>query len=184
MAPHANAADAGSVEITQLTVERSDEGVFVNANLRIELPSVVQDALIKGIPIHFVVEADLFRERWYWADRKVASGVRHLRVTYQALSRRWRLQTSPQPIGNAGQGVAVAQQFDSLDELLTSLQRIHRWQIGSAEDVDPQARHNLDFRFRLDVSLLPRPVQFGVAGQSDWALGTSRTQRVIVEPLR
>ena len=73
----------------------------------------------------------------------------------------------------------LAQSFDSLPEALSALQRISRWRIASAEDVDPDARHNVDFQFRLDVGQLPRPLQIGVVGQSDWAINISRGVRLL-----
>ena len=44
-------------EVTQLRVERTDEGVLLSATVRFELPPVVEDALAKGIPMFFVAEA-------------------------------------------------------------------------------------------------------------------------------
>ena len=35
----------------------------------IEIPSAVEDALLKGIPMVFLAEADILRERWYWYDK-------------------------------------------------------------------------------------------------------------------
>lgn len=176
-------AQSTNAEVIQLTVERSDEGVFLSASLKFDIPAVVQDALLKGIAVHFLVEADLYRDRWYWTDRKVLSSVRYLRLSYQALSRRWRLQISSQPISNSGQGVAIVQQFDSLEDAVATMQRISRWRVGPSDEVDVQGRHTIDFRFRLDTSQLPRPIQFGVAGQSDWALNATRNQRVVMETL-
>ncbi|MEO7952466.1 MAG: DUF4390 domain-containing protein, partial [Polaromonas sp.] len=42
---------AASTEITQLRVERGDDGVFLSAAVRFDLPMVVEEALSKGIPL-------------------------------------------------------------------------------------------------------------------------------------
>jgi len=39
----------------------------------------------------------------------------------------------------------------------------------------------LDFRFRLDLSQLPRPFQIGIAGQREWQISLARTQRLRLE---
>ena len=52
-----------ATEITQLRVERADDGVHLSAQVRFDLPPVVEDALLKGIPVIFVVEADRSEER-------------------------------------------------------------------------------------------------------------------------
>jgi hypothetical protein len=166
-------------EVTQMRLERAEEGVLLNASVAFELPPAVEDALQKGIPMFFVAEATLLRDRWYWYDKQVAAAQRHMRLSYQPLTRRWRLQVSPTPIGNSG--LALGQSFDTRDEALRAVQSIARWKIAELADLEPDARYSLDFRFRLDVSQLPRPFQIGVVGQAEWNVGAARTQRLAVE---
>ncbi len=172
-------AESQAAEVSQLRLERTDEGVLLSANVKFELPSVIDDALAKGIPMFFTAEAVLFRDRWYWYDRQVAAAARHMRLSYQPLTRRWRLVFSPTPIGNSG--LALGQTFDTREEALTAIQRISHWKIAEAADVDPDVRHNVDFRFRLDVSQLPRPFQIGAVGHADWDISVMRNQRLTIE---
>ncbi|MBA2965414.1 DUF4390 domain-containing protein [Ramlibacter sp. MAH-25] len=166
-------------EVTQMRLERSEDGVLLNASVAFELPPAVEDALQKGIPMFFVAEATLLRDRWYWYDKQVAFSQRHMRLSYQPLTRRWRLQVSPTAIGNSG--LALGQSFDTREEALRAVQSFARWKIAELSDLEPDARYSLDFRFRLDVSQLPRPFQIGVVGQADWNVGAARTQRIAVE---
>ncbi|NCY26930.1 MAG: DUF4390 domain-containing protein [Alphaproteobacteria bacterium] len=69
------------VEAVQFRVDRGAEDVSLSVQLRFELPPAVEDALLKGIPVYFAVEADVLRERWYWTDKKVASAARNIRLT-------------------------------------------------------------------------------------------------------
>jgi len=176
------AASAEPAEVTQLRLERSEEGVLLSASVRFELPPAVDDALSKGIPMFFVAEASLLRDRWYWYDKLVASAARHMRLSYQPLTRRWRLQVSPTPIGSAG--LALGQTFDTREEALAAVQHIARWKIAEASDLEPDARYSVDFRFRLDVSQLPRPFQIGAVGQAEWNISVARNQRLAVEMAR
>jgi len=175
-------AEPQAAEIPQLRVERGDEGVILSANVKFDLPQVVDDALAKGIPMFFTAEAVLFRDRWYWYDRQVASVARHMRLSYQPLTRRWRLVVSHTPIGNSG--LALGQTFETREEALAAVQRISHWKIADVAEVDPDARYNVDFRFRLDVSQLPRPFQIGAVGQADWNISVMRNQRLTAESLR
>ncbi len=79
-------AQQGS-EVTQLRLERTADGLVLYANVRLELPAAVQDALTKGIALVFLAEADLVRHRWYWSDKKIASAQRHMRLAYHPLTR-------------------------------------------------------------------------------------------------
>jgi hypothetical protein len=173
-------AQVHMAEVTQLRAERTDEGVLLSATVRFELPPVVDDALAKGIPMYFVAEAAIFRDRWYWTDKRVSFATRHMRLSYQPLTRRWRLQVSAAPIGTSG--LVLGQNFDTRDEALAAVQRISGWRIADASAVDGDAFHTIDFRFRLDVSQLPRPFQIGAVGQADWIILAVRTQRLALDP--
>lgn len=169
-------AQQTAAEVTQMQVERTEEGVLLSAAVRFDLPHAVDDALAKGIPMFFVAEASIYRDRWYWYDKRVTTTTRHMRLSYQPLTRRWRLQVSSGPFGQSG--LALGQSFDTRDEALAAVQRISRWRIAEPGDIDPASEHNVDFRFRLDVSQLPRPFQIGAVGQSDWNIVAIRNQRL------
>lgn len=169
-----NAAQAENAEITALRVEHSEEGLFLTAQVDFKLSPVVEDALHKGIPVHFVADADVMRERWYWYDRNVASAHRYMRVSYQALTRRWRLNTSSEPLVNTGLGVSLTQNYDSLAEVLAAVQRIGRWKIATPSEIDGSGPLLLRFRFRLDAGQLPRTLQMGTVGQPDWVISVER----------
>ena len=172
-------AQAPATEITQFQLERTEDGVLLSAAVRFDLPQVIEDALLKGIPMFFVSEAVLYRDRWYWYDRETAHVRRHMRLSYQPLTRRWRLTISPTVIGNSG--VALGQSFDTQDEAMAAVQRFSRWKIAEPGDVTADERYNVDFRFRLDVSQLPRPFQIGAVGQAEWKISVYRNQRLALD---
>ncbi|MDB5750333.1 MAG: hypothetical protein JWP65_754 [Ramlibacter sp.] len=176
-------AQATSADVSQLQVDRTDEGVVLSAAVRFELPTVVDDALAKGIPMFFVAEASIFQDRWYWYDKRVAGAARHMRLSYQPLTRRWRLQVSAAPIVGSS-GLVLGQMFDSRDEALAAVQRVSRWRIAEPGEVDPDSAYNVQFRFRLDLSQLPRPFQIGAVGQSEWSIQAVRNFRLLPEPAR
>lgn len=172
-------ADAPGAEIVHLVAERSEGGVFVSAQLRLELAPAVEDALQKGVAVHFVAQAQLMRDRWYWTDKRIATATRQMRLTYQPLTQHWKLSQT-QGAG-ARSGLALNQTYDTLGEALQALSRLSRWKIADNVDMDPDARHYVEFSFKLDSSELPRPLQIGILGQGDWSLAVSKTQRVATE---
>lgn len=177
------AGAASATEISQLRVERADDGVHLSALVRFDIPPVVEDALLKGIPMFFVLEADIYRERWYWTDPRVASAARTIRLAYQPLTRRWRVNMASGLISSsAGLRATLNQNYDTLPEALSAIQRVARWKIAEASDVDLDATHKLEFSFRLDLSQLPRPFQIGVAGQREWAVSAQLKERLRLEP--
>jgi hypothetical protein len=165
-------------EITQMQVEQRAEGMFLSAQVQFDLPSAVEDALLKGIGVVFVFEAEVYRSRWYWADKRVAGVQRYTRLSYQPLTRRWRVQTAREPFTGAGQGLSFSQNFDNLGDALSSLRRVNNWKVAESADIEADARHGVEFRFRLDLSQLPRPFQIGALGQPEWNLTAVGIQRL------
>lgn len=169
------------VELDQLRVGRHEQGVLVHAHLKLDLGQAVEDALMKGVAVHFVAEAELMRDRWYWYDRKVAQVSRYYRLAYQPLTRQWRLQVSTEPIGLGGVASSLAQTFDSLQSALDVIRLQSSWKLGEAADADAEARQYVVYRFRLDMSQLPRPFQIAAGNQSGWNMGLSHTVRMAPE---
>ena len=174
-----------AAELSQLKVERSEDGVYLSAVVAFELPPVVEDALMKGIAMFFVVETDIYESRWYWTDRRVASATRTIRLAFQPLTRRWRVNIVSGIINNsAGLRATLSQNYDTLAEALAAVQRLSRWRIADGTELDPDVVHKLEFSFRLDLSQLPRPFQIGVVGQKDWTIAVRDTERIQIGPVK
>ena len=172
-------------ELTQFNVERGDDGVYLSTVVRFDLPAVVEDALLKGIPMFFVAEADIYLSRWYWADKRVANATRTIRLAYQPLTRRWRVNIVSGLINNsAGLRATLNQNYDTLPEALSAVQRLSRWRIADNSEVEPDVTHKLEFSFSLDLSQLPRPFQIGVAGQKDWTISAQQNERLLLGAAR
>ena len=170
---------AAPTEITQLLTERTEEGVYLSAVVRFDVPPVVEDALLKGIAIYFVVEADVYRDRWYWTDLRVASAARTLRLAYQPLTGRWRVNIVNGLItSSSGLRATFSQNYETLPEALSAIQRVSHWKIADASEVDPGEQYMLNLNFSLDLSQLPRPFQIGVAGQRDWTIAAQLKDRL------
>lgn len=162
--------------VPQLTLERIDEGLWLSTSLKFELPAVVEEALLKGIPIYFVASADVLRERWYWLDHRLSSVQRQVRLAYHPLTRRWRLNVTAGEVTEPTQGLALSQNFDSVQDAMGAVRRISHWRIADTADIEPGVTHVVEFRFWLDVAQLPRPLQIGTLGQSDWQISLAATQ--------
>lgn len=179
-APEAYAA----ASINAVQVERIDGVVHLSAQIKFELPFAVEEVLLKGIPLIFVAETEVRRDRWYWYDKKLVVVNRQMRLAYQPLTRRWRLNIINGFGSNgsgSGLGVGLPQYFDTLTEALSKVQRINRWRIVELSELDPDVLHTLELNFKLDVSQLPRPFQIGLIGQSDWNIAASKSIRFASE---
>ena len=62
--------------------------------------------------LHFVVDFELVRKRWWWFDEKALSKRLQLRLSYHAVSRNYRLSSG-----------TLQQNFASLNDALNVLRR-------------------------------------------------------------
>ena len=177
--PVAAQSQSGSaVEVTELKLERAEGALTLQSSLRLELGNTIEDALQKGMPIYFVTEVELTRDRWYWYDKKIGATTRHYRLAYQPLTRTWRLNVSRDPIGSAGFTSSLSQSFQTLSEALSAIRRTANWKLADLSDLDGDNKYTLSFKFRLDVSQLPRPFQMTAGSQTEWNLSAQRTLRL------
>jgi hypothetical protein len=175
---NAQAPNSTPVEITELRLERSEGALLLQSSLKLELSNGIEDALQKGMPIYFVTEAELTRDRWYWYDKKVGTVARHYRLAYQPLTRKWRLNVSREPIGAGGLASSLSQTFETLPEAMAAIRRTVNWKLADVSDIDTDQKLTLNFKFRLDVSQLPRPFQMTAGSQAEWNLSTQKTLRL------
>ncbi len=159
-------AQSGGAELTGFGVQRGEEGLLLNYAVNFELPRGAEEALNKAVPLYFVAEAEVFRDRWYWRDKRIASAARVWRIVFQPLTFNYRVTFA-----------GISQSYASRAEAFASIRRGGNWKIAEPSQLEEGARHYVEFSFRLDTSLLPRPMQIGIGSQPDWALSVERTQR-------
>jgi len=171
-----------TVELQGLKLERQDTALYMSGTWQFEMPAALEDALLKGITLYFVTEVEISQERWYVYNQRVARAERHVRLFYQPLTRRWRVNISPQPFNVSGLGMSLGQSYDTAEEAMSAVRRIVQWRIANAADYNPDAKQTISINFKLDLKQLPRPLQIGAAGQSDWNIGYNKIQRLELKP--
>jgi hypothetical protein len=155
------------VELATLQLQRAEGALSLEFAARVTLTRSVEEALQRGVPIYFMAEAQLLRNRWYWRDERVARLSRSWRVAYQPLTGTWRVSLG-----------GLYQTFPSLGEALTTASRSSAWKLAELSQLDSDKSYYVEFSYKLDTSQLPGPMQFGIGGQGEWAVGASRTLKV------
>jgi hypothetical protein len=153
-------------ELRTFELTRADDGLFLSYDLDLRLPNGAQEALNKAIPLFFVAEAVVFRDRWYWRDAELAQSRRVWRVVYQPLTQTWRVS----------QG-GLSRSFPSQLEALSTISHSAAWKIAEPGLIQGKgSQHYVNFNFRLDTELLPRPMQIGISDQAGWQLRLDHMQ--------
>jgi hypothetical protein len=156
---------AQGVELNTLELRASEGALTLEFSARLTLSRAIEDALRRGVPMYFDVEATLFRSRWYWRDERVARVSRSYRLSYQPLTGSWRVGLGP-----------LGQSYATLTDAMAVLSRVSGWPLAEGSQLDAGQRYYLEFSYRLDPTQLPQPLQIGLG--NDWSLGIARTVRV------
>jgi len=139
---------------------RADEDMYVlSAEFELAFNPTLEEAIQKGVPLYFVFEFELMRPRWFWVDEKVLSMSTQYRVSYNALTRQYRVA-----IG------LLSQTFDALNDVERFLSRVTSRQVGSLDQLVKGTRYEAAVRLRLDVNALPKPFQVNALASRDWTL--------------
>jgi hypothetical protein len=129
-----------------------DRSLVLSGNLDLGLNAKVEEALAKGIPLEIVIEVNLYRERRFLWDRKIADWTLHRRIQYHALSGQY-LVNSMEPEAESGESLLT------LPEALKQLGALNSVALQLEEPVAPDTAHSVDVRVSLDIEALPTPLR-------------------------
>ncbi len=155
------AAFATEVEIRNPLLSFGEDGYVLSADLTVDFSPRLEEAVAKGVILYFVADFELSRARWYWFDERVVSRTQTFRLSYHALTRQYRLSTG-----------ALHQSFETLEEALRMLGRLRNWGVVEKGAVKADDGYLASFRFRLDLTQMPKTFQVTALANKDWNLAS------------
>lgn len=133
----------------------------INAEVDVQLNPELQDAAERGLTLYFTADVVIRRENWWWFDETVVDKSRTWRVTYNVLTRQWRVGTD-----------TLNWPVTSLSEAMDMVRHIRNWPVIDVADLDREVAYQGQLRLRLDTSHLTRPFQLSAINSSAWTLET------------
>lgn len=156
---------AAGIELRDLVLAQSDDAYELSVNADFDLSPAVEKLLERGVTLTFRAEADIERQRWYWLNERVARKAQNYHLSYQTLTRQYRVT-----LGD------LQQSYPTLREALRKLSRIRQWSIVDRRELKPGAQYDVSFRYYLDISQLPKPLQVTAFTNSEWELSAMPRQ--------
>lgn len=157
MTPALYAAEGVGVQFAE--VRAVNEGYELAAQFVINPNRTLEEALEKGIALHFIAELEVTRPRSWWFNESIGEASRRMRIYYNFLLRRYVIDSGYTTL-NAS----------TLDEALTLLGRVEHWQILERGALKPGQRYEARLRLRMDASQLAKPLQMGALASGKWDL--------------
>lgn len=164
-------ACAEGIVINRAEARLTEDGYQLSADFSIQLSQTVETALKHGVTLNFVSEFAINRSRWYWLDTDVAREEQITKLSYNALTQQYRITRG-----------SLFQSFQELKDALLVLghqiappvpQELLQKDGGGyfsrlmkkGSDCCSAYAH-----MRLDVRLLPKPLQVNALTNEDWNL--------------
>lgn len=148
---------AEGIKLKSFELEKVDSDWLLNATFQIELSPGLEDAVQKGVVLHFQTEFDLTRSRWYWFDEKPVLVQRQTRLSYQPLTQQYRI---------ASEGLTFSTK--TISEALQVVGSVGGWRVMDNAQLDPGRAYTAALHMTLDLSKLPKPFQVNALNNRDW----------------
>ncbi|MGA9991511.1 MAG: DUF4390 domain-containing protein [Thiobacillaceae bacterium] len=157
MAVASGMAAAEGIVVRSAELKLNNDAYELNADIAVSLNKNLEDALKKGLILHFQTEFELSRTRNWWFDESVAEATRNSILSYHLLLRRYYLETNYQ-----------LKTYDTLNEALAALGHIEGWQVAEKNLLKPNQTYKGELRLRLDLSQLPKALQINALTGTKW----------------
>jgi len=152
---------AEGIQVRSAQLEADSDGYRLSAEFDISFTHTLEDALNKGVALYFVTEFELVRPRWYWFDEKVVVLHQQFKVSYNALTRQYRLSVG-----------ALFQNYATLDEAVNVMSQLHNRLVADKDALQKDQKYTAALRMKLDLSQLPKPFQVNALASNDWTLSS------------
>lgn len=154
-------ARAEPIVLNEVAFAQAEDGYELSLKAEFELAQHLEQMLDRGVTLSFRVEFELSRSRWYWFDERVARRTINLRLSYQELTRQYRVASGD-----------FQQSFSTLRQALKHLSTVRRWHIAESRALTPGVAYDARLRFYLDTAQLPKPLQLSAFANSEWHLAS------------
>ena len=139
-------------------IQDSSKAIYFDGSFELELAPEVKEVLERGVPLNFNLEVEIFKNRWYWFDREISKVTERIRLSYNPLTRQYRVSLG-----------GVTQNFDNLDQAIFFMTTISKLYVAPYRDINPDD-YEVRARFYLDTERLPKPFQVTLKKDDGWNL--------------
>jgi len=169
----ARPASADTIRTVSALVRVSEDTLLLDAEFDLSLTAPLEEALLRGTPLYFVLDSEIARRRSWWFDEVLRAPQSVRRLSYSPLTSSYRV--------DAGRTIGQPASFATLEEALRQIRLIRGRPISERGAIRPGERYEVSVRLRLDTTQLPKPLQVNTLVSREWSLA-SDWYRVVVWP--
>jgi len=151
----------GNFQVISASSYELNNGIAIDADLKINFPDDVVDALENGIPLTIAVEVQVLRKRFWWRDLVIKGSTKRFELRYHPL-------TNVHEVKNIATSERYS--FDSRQDAMAVLGTIRGALLIEKKELNKNEQYFVQMRILLDISRLPSELRQVASLSSSWRL--------------
>lgn len=156
----ARASDQAVASVDRIEPLVMSGQLMLDVDLQVQLNDRMKQALSRGVPLTFLLELEISAPRWWWFDQTIVDTVLQRRLSYNTLTRVWRVSTGDFSVSAS-----------SYEDAIKALSRVRNWPVVLSDRFEPEQTYVGAIRLTLDSDQLARPLQMDSA-RDQWMLSS------------
>ncbi len=166
-------AATNSIQIKQAELQAVEDFYSLNADIDIVFDTEIEEAINKGVPLHFLIEFQVVSPRKYWFDDEIMTTTSNVSLSYHALSRQYLVNRDTHQ-----------KSFETLSEAREELSQLSDWKVLEKSLVEKGEVYKAALLMRLDQTKLPKAIQVDAIATEKWNLTSQKFEWPLKELLK
>ena len=166
-------AATNSITIKQADLQLVDEFYLLNAEISIDFDAEIEEAINKGVPLHFLIEFQVVSPRKYWFDDEIITTTNRVVLSYHALTKQYLVNRETHQ-----------KSFETLDEAVDELLQLTDLKVFEKVLIEKDANYKAALLMRLDQAKLPKAIQVDAIASEKWNITSQKYEWPLKPPAK
>ena len=166
-------AATNSILIKQADLQLVDDFYLLNAEISIDFDAEIEEAVNKGVPLHFLIEFQVVSPRKYWFDDEIITTTNRVVLSYHALTKQYLINRETHQ-----------KSFETLDEAVDELLQLTDLKVFEKVLIEKDANYKAALLMRLDQAKLPKAIQVDAIASEKWNITSQKYEWSLKPPAK
>ena len=166
-------AATNSITIKQADLQLIDDFYLLNAEISIDFDAEIEEAINKGVPLHFLIEFQVVSPRKYWFDDEIITTTNRVVLSYHALTKQYLVNRETHQ-----------KSFETLDEAVDELLQLTDLKVFEKVLIEKDANYKAALLMRLDQAKLPKAIQVDAIASEKWNITSQKYEWPLKPPAK
>ena len=166
-------AATNSILIKEADLQLVDDFYLLNAEISIDFDAEIEEAINKGVPLHFLIEFQVVSPRKYWFDDEIITTTNRVVLSYHALTKQYLVNRETHQ-----------KSFETLDEAVDELLQLTDLKVFEKVLIEKDANYKAALLMRLDQTKLPKAIQVDAIASEKWNITSQKYEWPLKPPAK